>query len=106
MSLLDAVRISMSIPLFFQAVRMDECDEVYVDGGVQLNYPVKLFDRQKYIAAGEDRTCRHTDDYNRENARFLLQRPGYTPYIYSCQTLGLRLDTTQEIGLFHHGEPI
>ena len=106
MPLLDAVRISMSIPLFFQAVRMGERDEVYVDGGVQLNYPVKLFDRQKYIAAGEECACRHTDYYNRENARFLLQRPGHSPYIYNCQTLGLRLDTTQEIGLFRHGEPI
>ena len=38
MPLLDAVRISMSIPPFFQAVRMGERDEVYVDGGVQLNY--------------------------------------------------------------------
>ena len=37
MPLLDAVRISMSIPLFFQAVRMGERDEVYVDGRVQLN---------------------------------------------------------------------
>ena len=106
MPLLDAVRISMSIPLFFQAVRMGERDEVYVDGGVQLNYPIKLFDRQKYIAAGEQCACRHTDYYNRENARFLLQRPGHSPYIYNCQTLGLRLDTTQEVGLFRHGEPI
>jgi NTE family protein len=106
MPLLDAVRISMSIPLFFQAVRHGPRDEVFVDGGVQLNYPVKLFDREKYIAAGEECACRHTDYYNRENARFLGKRPGHSPYVYNCQTLGLRLDTTQEIGLFRHGEPI
>ena len=106
MSLLDTVRISMSIPLFFQAVRHGEREEVYVDGGVQLNYPVKVFDRMKYIAEGEECACRHTDYYNRENARFLLERPGRSPYIYNCQTLGLRLDTTQEIALFRHGEPI
>ena len=44
----DAVRISMSIPLFFAAVRNPRND-VYVDGGVLNNYPVKLFDREKYI---------------------------------------------------------
>ena len=106
MPLLDAVRVSMSIPLFFQAVRLGARDEVYVDGGVQLNYPIKLFDRQKYIAQGEECACRHTDYYNRENARFLLKRPGHSPYIYNCQTLGLRLDTTQEIALFRYDEPI
>lgn len=106
MPLLDAVRISMSIPLFFQAVRHGPRDEVYVDGGVQLNYPVKLFDRRKYIAEGEECACRYTDYYNRENARFLLKHPSHSPYIYNCQTLGLRLDTDQEIGLFRHSEPI
>lgn len=106
MSLLDAVRISMSIPLFFQAVRHGDRDEVYVDGGVQLNYPVKLFDRMKYIA--EDETCagRLTDYYNKENARFLLDRPGHSPYVYNCQTLGLRLDTREEIARFRYNEPI
>lgn len=37
-----AVRISMSIPLFFKAERLD--GDVYVDGGVILNYPVDVFD--------------------------------------------------------------
>jgi NTE family protein len=106
MSLIDAVRISMSIPLFFAAVRHGERDEVYVDGGVQLNYPVKLFDRMKYISETEACACRPTDYYNRENARFQLARPGHSPYIYNCQTLGLRLDTESEIALFRHNEPI
>ncbi|MEK6652050.1 MAG: patatin-like phospholipase family protein, partial [Nitrospirota bacterium] len=48
MPVADAVRISMSIPLFFSAVRSVRGD-VYVDGGVLDNYPVKLFDRKKYI---------------------------------------------------------
>jgi NTE family protein len=41
----DAVRISMSIPLFFAAFKNARKD-VYVDGGVLNNYPVKLFDRE------------------------------------------------------------
>jgi NTE family protein len=44
----DAVRISMSIPLFFAAFRNIRND-VYVDGGLLNNFPVKLFDRDKYI---------------------------------------------------------
>ncbi|MGD8679905.1 MAG: patatin-like phospholipase family protein, partial [Lysobacterales bacterium] len=44
----EAARISMSIPLFFAAVRNFRGD-VYVDGGVLRNYPVKLFDRAKYV---------------------------------------------------------
>lgn len=39
----DAVRISMSIPLFFAAFRNIRND-VYVDGGLLNNFPVKLFD--------------------------------------------------------------
>jgi NTE family protein len=37
-----AVRMSMSIPLFFEAVRFE--DDLYVDGGVSWNYPIDLFD--------------------------------------------------------------
>jgi NTE family protein len=38
-----AVRISISIPLFFAAVEMD--GEWWVDGGLTWNYPIDLFDR-------------------------------------------------------------
>jgi NTE family protein len=38
-----AVRMSMSIPLFFAAVREGD-GEVFVDGGVMMNYPISLFD--------------------------------------------------------------
>jgi NTE family protein len=48
MAIAEAVRISMSIPIFFAAVRNARKD-IYVDGGCLNNYPVKLFDREKYI---------------------------------------------------------
>ncbi len=48
MRVADAVRISMSIPLFFASVRTMRNDN-YVDGGVFNNYPIKLFDREKYV---------------------------------------------------------
>ncbi|WNG32390.1 patatin-like phospholipase family protein [Archangium violaceum] len=40
-----AVRMSMSIPLFFEAVQFEQ--GVYVDGGVSWNYPIDLFDGVK-----------------------------------------------------------
>jgi NTE family protein len=105
MPLAEAVRISMSIPLFFAAKRYGPRDDVYVDGGVMLNYPVKLFDRQRYIdIEKEPAAARTTEYYNKENARFLLDKPGRSPYVYNRQTLGLRLDTSEEIALFRYDE--
>lgn len=106
MPLIVAVRISMSLPLFFAAVRHGPRDDVYVDGGVMLNFPVKLFDRRRYVEAGEQIAARPTEYYNRANARFLLDRPDRSPYAYNCQTLGMRLDTREEIGLFRYDEPV
>lgn len=99
----DAVRISMSIPLFFSAVR-NARDDVYVDGGVLNNYPVKLFDREKYIISeNSKKTALKTDYYENENKRFLKKRPSSSPYIYNKETLGFRLDSKQEIGVFRYG---
>lgn len=106
MPLVTAVRISMSIPLFFAAKRLEPENDVFVDGGVMLNYPVKLFDREKYIDMGDEAdAARYVDYYNRENAEFLLDRPDRSPYVYNRQTLGLRLDTAEEIALFRYNEP-
>ena len=46
----------MPIPLFLAIV--PEADEVFVNGGGLENYPVRLFDRAKYVAE-QDRP-RHT----------------------------------------------
>jgi len=106
MPLVTALRISMSIPLFFRAQRFGKRDDVYVDGGVMMNYPVKLFDRQRYIdMQTEEEAARFVEYYNKENARFLLERPESSPYVYNRQTLGIRLDTQEEIGLFRYNEP-
>lgn len=48
--LAEAVRISMSIPLFFAARRLE--GDLYADGGVILNYPIGVFDRP----GGDSRT--------------------------------------------------
>ena len=61
MRIKDAVRISISIPLYYKAVLMDEQGKVYdqplpdnslhvmSDGGVLGNYPLFLFDSTKYL---------------------------------------------------------
>ncbi len=99
----DAVRISMSIPLFFAAVR-NARDDVYVDGGMLNNYPIKLFDRMKYIdSANGSKMARKTEYYEKENKRFLKKHPNSSPYVYNKETLGFRLDSKQEIGVFRYG---
>jgi NTE family protein len=103
----DAVRISMSIPLFFSAVR-NARDDVYVDGGMLNNYPVKLFDREKYISPKDlKKMGLKRPYYQNENKSFLKKSPSSSPYIYNKETLGFRLDSKQEIGVFRYGgEPV
>jgi NTE family protein len=91
----DAVRISMSIPLFFSAKRSTRGD-VYVDGGVLDNYPVKLFDRQKYVEIHAT-----TPPYYQSHNEQLAQKGrAISPYVFNMETLGFRLDTAREIGVF------
>ena len=48
----DAVRISMSIPLYFEAIHFDGEQygqgDFYVDGGLLNNYPIQIFDAPKF----------------------------------------------------------
>ncbi len=89
MRVADAVRISMSIPLYFRAVLLDADDhvirgqprpgqpvQVLVDGGLLANYPLHLFDQPRYLPAGLP--------------------PGTTA---NPETLGLRLDRDEQIAL-------
>lgn len=99
MPLADAVRISMSIPLFFAAQSMKR--NIYVDGGVVNNYPVKLFDRQKYV----EQELSSPDYYQSYNANLGAAEKG-NPLVYNKETLGFRLDSSKEIAVFRdHAEP-
>ena len=101
MRVLDAVRISMSVPLFFAAIRNARGD-VYVDGGLLNNYPIKLFDRQKYI--DDERAAKKTKYYDEENKKFLKDDyKDRSPYAYNKQTLGFRLDAGREIAALRYG---
>ena len=102
----DAVRRSMSIPLFFAARRSSRGD-VYVDGGVLDNYPIKLFDRKKYLLdRNPGESYSEPAYYAKINAELKnLDRP-VSEYVYNKETLGFRLDTKEEISVFRdHSAP-
>jgi NTE family protein len=40
----EAVRASMSIPLFFKAMVVQGIDDLFIDGGTVWNYPITIFD--------------------------------------------------------------
>lgn len=100
MSIADAVRISMSIPLFFTA-RRNVRGDVFVDGGMLDNYPVKLFDRRKYV---EEHCLDDREYYVAHNEKLeeegLADRKSISDYVYNQETLGFRLDTEAEIAAF------
>lgn len=94
MRVADAVRISMSIPLYFRAVLLDGQNnvitgspapgqpvQVLVDGGLLANYPLDLFDKPRYLPASLAATAR-------PDARGNVRNP---------ETLGLRLDRADQI---------
>lgn len=87
MRVADAVRISMSIPLYYRAVLLDSTGnvvpgkplpgqrvQVVVDGGLLANYPLRTFDQPRYLPSG----C---------------------PTSTNPETLGLRLDRDEQIAL-------
>jgi len=81
MSIAEAIRISMSIPLFFRAIKYQGIR--YVDGGLYYNYPINIFDNRKYLS--DPKYGQEIDYDHREGA------------VFNCQTLGMRVDTKDEI---------
>jgi NTE family protein len=80
-----AVRISMSIPLFFAAVKDEASHSTYVDGGVTWNYPLDIFDERQYV---EDPKAAQPVNY---------PTTWGPEHVYNKETLGLRLGTRDEI---------
>lgn len=67
------------------------------------NYPIKLFDRKKYLDSGN---YSETDYYRKINAAFIGSDRPISEYVYNKETLGFRLDTKEEISVFRdHAEP-
>lgn len=86
MQVKDAVRISMNIPFYFEAVFMDSAGniikkpadktglDVMVDGGFTGNFPIRLFDSTKYISSKT-----------------------LNAFAYNAATLGFRIDRDEQI---------
>ena len=98
----DAARISMSIPLFFAAVKgINGNDHIYVDGGLLDNYSVKTYDQIGFVA--DKNNARRTEYYEKINeklrAKNLRTRSNVKPneYVYNKETLGFRLDAKEDI---------
>lgn len=84
MEVWEAVRVSMSIPLFFACVQGAPGNQVLVDGGVTWNYPLDLFDDRKYVINPAAAVIPDGTRYD-EN------------HVYNKETLGFRVDTFDEI---------
>ena len=97
----DAARISMSIPIFFSAIRgVNNDGHVYVDGGLLDNYYIKAFDRYDFV---EDKTnARETEYYEKTNETLMKKTGSTNYYVYNKETLGFRLDSKEEIEKFRH----
>lgn len=90
MRICDAVRISLSIPLYYRAVLMDDSGQLYekptgnqllhvmVDGGVLSNYPISLFDSARYVTAPAANT--KTTFENPETIGLLMEMPEQIKY--------------------------
>lgn len=93
MKIKDAVRISMSIPMYFEAVFVDSLGSIFhhpknkagldvmVDGGFTGNFPIRIFDSTKYI-----------------NGTAL------NSFAYNPQTLGFRIDSDAQVELNNSGK--
>jgi len=98
--LADAVRISMSIPLFF-AAKKNFRNDIYVDGGVLDNYPIKLFDRGKYLSPEKAETNSVLTGYYADlNKKAEALGKQISRYVFNKETLGFRLDSKEEIAVF------
>lgn len=80
MPIYKAVRMSMSIPLFFTAVKHQS--DYFVDGGITANFPIQIFDNLKYV----------------DNPKNVIQAyGGYDDtYAFNYETLGFRVDSNTE----------
>ncbi|MGZ5243903.1 MAG: patatin-like phospholipase family protein [Bacteroidia bacterium] len=91
MKVRDAVRISMSIPLYYQAVWIDSVGNIIrkpkntqgldlmVDGGIMGNFPIHIFDSTKYFSANA---------YMDSAKNAFAKNP---------ETIGVRIDSDEQI---------
>jgi len=89
MKIKDAVRISMCVPFYFSAVLMDKYGnlvkkrtsenqaDVMIDGGVINNYPIEIFDHEKYIGINSGSNAQ---EFNKGTVGIRVQRDSQITY--------------------------
>ena len=85
-----AMRISAGVPLLSQAARLD--GDVFLDGGLYANYPLDVFDNARFLPEDERELGKPTPGTARDAA------------IVNRQTLGLRVDTRDQIAQIISGK--
>jgi NTE family protein len=87
MKIADALRISFSVPLYFQPVYINDDGQVLkdtshkkfhlmVDGGLVANYPIKIFDKPWHVAGDSTDSLGH----NINTLGLLLDKPSQLNY--------------------------
>jgi len=101
----NAVRMSMSIPLFFESIQFDGSQtnkgDIHIDGGVMQNYPIHLFDDEKYSQGN----LWYRNEINWETLGFYLYThtgnistnpkiinfKDYVSHLYECYNISMQL---------------
>lgn len=102
---IEAVRISMSIPFFFKSVERE--GKYYVDGGLLDNFPIRLFDWKRFVEKEENYS--NTRYYRNANA-FIEEKVANEHFrslikdnrVCNKETLGLKLDSKAQIDAAVH----
>jgi len=81
MKISEAIRISMSIPLYFEAIKKGK--EVYADGYIFYDYPLDIFDNKKFL----------------DNKRNFWRIPDVSEdkKVFNRETIGLHVSDLNEI---------
>jgi NTE family protein len=110
MRIADALRISFSVPLYFQPVYINDNGQVLkdtshqkfhlmVDGGLVANYPLKIFDKPYHVASDSTDSLGH----NINTLGLLLDKPDQLNHTkdHEGNPLGVR-NLRQYVGAVYH----
>lgn len=127
MRLVDAVTVSLSIPLFFEAQWVDrqggihakkesgDSSDVFVDGGLTFNYPIHIFDLARDSVRFEPKTCNpytlgiKLETFARKDTSFHpLQRDitNYRTFMDAFTTYTHEVVNTQKLSVQHARQTI
>ncbi len=110
MRIADALRISFSVPLYFQPVFINDSGRVLkdtanqkfhlmVDGGLLANYPIKIFDKPYHVAGDSTDSLGH----NINTLGLLLDKPGQLNYTINHDGAPLNIhNLRQYVGAVYH----